>query len=119
MGMTGAGQGTATLTTAARTYDMGESLLVGRVAFRRVRRVHVQATGTFGASATINLEYTLDNSTWLAVKDTNGAAVTLTAAGGSQVLENAFGPVDDIRFRLSNGDGSTSVVITANYSTGD
>jgi hypothetical protein len=47
-----------------------------------------QATGTFGAGGTILLQGSLDGTNWYGLKDPAGAAISLTAAGLRQVLEN-------------------------------
>lgn len=65
-----------------------------------------QATGTFGAGGTIILEGSLDGSNWFGLKDPAGAAISLTAAGIRQVLENP-------RFLRPRVTAGTGVSITA------
>ncbi len=66
----------------------------------------VFAKGTFGASATITMQGSLDGgTTWFTLKDPADADVTLTAAGSKTLRDKPL----LIRPNLSSGDGSTDV----------
>ncbi len=66
----------------------------------------VFAKGTFGASATITMQGSLDGgTTYFTLKDPLDADVTLTAAGGKALRDKPL----LIRPALSSGDGSTDV----------
>ena len=67
----------------------------------------VQVFGTFGSGGTIIFEGTLEETptTWFALEDSTGAAISFTAAGGSVVL----GLTRHIRPRVTAGDGTTDL----------
>jgi hypothetical protein len=76
-----------------------------------------QVAGTFGTGGTILLQGSLDNSNWFGLKDPSGAAISLTAAGLRQVLENpAF-----IRPFVSAGTGVsvTAILFTRRLGRGE
>lgn len=65
-----------------------------------------QAKGTFGASATITMQGSLDGgATYFTLKDPNDSDATLTAAGGVAIRDKPL----LIRPALTNGDGSTDI----------
>ena len=65
-----------------------------------------QATGTFGASASIALDGSNDGTNWFACTNATGSAIALTAATqGDLMVENPL----YIRPILTNGDGSTDI----------
>lgn len=72
----------------------------------------VQVTGTFGLAGTIILEGSLDPAQtptdWFQLKDSSSTLISFTAAGIRSVLEN----VPHMRFRVTGGDGTTSLVAT-------
>ncbi|PWT71729.1 MAG: hypothetical protein C5B59_17270 [Bacteroidetes bacterium] len=70
------------------------------------KSVHV--TGTFGAGGSITIEGSNDGVNWLALHDPTNAAITLTAAGMREILENPLW----IRPNVTAGDGTTSLTIT-------
>jgi len=64
------------------------------------------AKGTFGASATITMQGSIDGgTTWFTLKDPNDADATLTAAGAVVLRDKPL----LIRPNLTSGDGSTDV----------
>ena len=67
----------------------------------------VQVFGTFGSGGTIIFEGTLEKTptTWFPLEDSQGSAISFTAAGGSVVL----GLTRHIRPRVSAGDGTTDL----------
>lgn len=72
----------------------------------------VQITGTFGAGGTVIVEGSLDPlqspTNWFPLKNLSGVAISITGAGLSAVLEN----VSHLRFRVTAGDGTTSLTGT-------
>ena len=70
----------------------------------------VQVTGTFGAGGTCIVEGSLDAqqtpTNWFQLKDPSNTLISFTAAGIKAVQEN----VPHIRFRVTAGDGTTSLV---------
>lgn len=72
----------------------------------------VQVTGTFGLGGTVVLEGSLDPAqtptNWFQLKDPSSTLISFTAAGIRSVLEN----VPHMRFRVTGGDGTTSLVGT-------
>ena len=76
------------------------------VQLARVPDKTVQVLGTFGASASIAIEGSNDDgTTWFPCHDITNTVITLSAAGGTLIIENP----KQIRPVLSNGDGSTDV----------
>lgn len=69
----------------------------------------VQFAGTFGAGGTVILEGSNDitPSTWTALTDPQGNAISATAAAMKQILETPMW----IRPRVTAGDGTTAITI--------
>jgi len=67
----------------------------------------VAITGTFGAGGSITLQGSNDNTTWFALTDPQGNAVTKTAAGMELISE---APVY-IRPLVTAGDVTTSLTV--------
>ena len=63
-------------------------------------------TGTFGAGGTCIAEGSNDGTTWFALKDNVGAAVSITAAGFQTIASVALRYA---RARVSAGDGTTQL----------
>ena len=63
-------------------------------------------TGTFGVGGSCRLMGSQDGTTWMAVKDREGNAVVLTAAGSRDVTENPR----FMRPEVTAGDGTTALV---------
>lgn len=68
----------------------------------------VQVVGTFGA-ATVVIQGSNDNTNWVTLNDSNGAALSFTAAGMKVILENPIW----IRAVSSGGTGTAVSVIVA------
>jgi hypothetical protein len=68
----------------------------------------VQVVGTFGG-ATVLIEGSNDNSNWLTLNDSSGAALSFTATGMKVILENPL----YVRASSSGGAGSAITVIIA------
>jgi len=68
----------------------------------------VQMSGTFGVGGSVTLEVSNDGTTWTALTDPQGNAVTKTAAG-LEVFEEA---PRFIRQNVTAGDGTTSLAVT-------
>lgn len=68
----------------------------------------IQIEGTFGAGGTVIVEGTNDGTNWRQLKDATGTAISFTAAGIKQILEN---PVA-VRPRVTAGDGTTAITAT-------
>lgn len=68
----------------------------------------IQIKGTFGAGGTVIVEGTNDNVSWYQLKDATGTAISFTAAGIKQILENPLA----IRPRVTAGDGTTAITAT-------
>jgi len=68
----------------------------------------IQVFGTFGAGGTILIEGSNDGVNWGTLNDTNGVALSLTAASLRQMSEAPL----FIRPRVSAGDGTTSLTAT-------
>lgn len=67
----------------------------------------VQFTGTFGTGGSVTLEGSNDGTTYFALSDPQGVAITRTAAGLKAVSElTRF-----IRPRVTAGDGTTSLTV--------
>lgn len=67
----------------------------------------IQVIGTFGAGGTIIFEGSNDGTNWVQLNNTAGTAISLTAAGMRQVLENpAY-----VRPRVTAGDGTTNLTM--------
>lgn len=76
----------------------------------------VQITGTFGG-ATVNIEGSNDGGlTWFVLNDSRGEGnpLTLTAADGRQIMENA----ELIRPNVSGGGGTTAITVTITATRG-
>lgn len=69
----------------------------------------IQITGTFGVGGTIIIEGSNDGATYATLKDHVGVALSLTAAGIYSVDQI----VRYLRPRVSAGDGTTSLSVTA------
>lgn len=71
-----------------------------------------QVTGTFGVGGTVIVEGSLDPAqtptNWFQLKDFSNTALSFTAAGLKPILENVL----HVRFRVTGGDGTTSLVGT-------
>lgn len=65
----------------------------------------IQVTGTFGAGGTVILQGSCDNVNWFPLKSPTGTAISFTAAGLFEVLENC----PYTRPFVSAGDGTTSI----------
>jgi hypothetical protein len=68
----------------------------------------IQATGNFGAGGSVTLEGSNDGVNYFSLSNPGGAAIALTAAGGSVAL----GAVQSFRPRVTAGDGTTAIVVT-------
>ena len=68
----------------------------------------IQVAGTFGAGGTVLIEGSNNGVDWATLNDTNGVALSLTAAGLRQMSEAPL----LIRPRVSAGDGTTSIAAT-------
>jgi threonine synthase len=67
----------------------------------------IQVTGTFGAAGTIGIEGSNDGINFFPLHDPSSAALTFTAAGLKEILEN---PVF-VRPGLAAGDGTTALTV--------
>ena len=67
----------------------------------------VQIQGTFGAGGSITIEGSNDGTTWFALTDPQGNAITKTAAG-IEIVEEA--PLYT-RPRVTAGDGTTALTV--------
>lgn len=65
----------------------------------------VQVVGTFGVGGSINIEGSNDGVNYTVLHDPSNAAITLTAAGIREILENPL----YIRPNVTAGDGSTAI----------
>lgn len=65
----------------------------------------VQAVGSFTGTPTLTMQGSNDGTTAVTLTDPAAAAVTFTAAGGAQILEN----YRYVRPSLSGGDVSTDI----------
>lgn len=66
----------------------------------------VQVSGTFGVGGSCTIKGSNDaGTTWFPLTDPGGAALTFTAAGLKQILENP----EMIRPEVTAGDGSTAI----------
>jgi hypothetical protein len=68
----------------------------------------VQVSGTFGAAGSATIEGSNDNTNWFPLHDPAGAALTITAAGLKEILENPL----YIRPNVTAGDGTTALTVT-------
>jgi hypothetical protein len=68
----------------------------------------VQVFGTFGAGGSVSIQGSNDGTNWATLNDSNGTALTFTAAGIKQALETAV----YIRPKVTAGDGTTSLTVT-------
>ena len=68
----------------------------------------VQVSGTFGTGGSVTLQGSNDNSTWAALHDVAGSAITLTSAGIKKVSPNTR----YIRPLVTAGDGTTSLTVS-------
>jgi len=91
--------------TNGGTPDTFTAVELGRVPYAMM----VQATGTFGAGASIALHGSLDGTNYYALKDRSNTAIAVTAAG---VVNVGDAPVY-IKPVLTSGDGSTAITVTA------
>jgi hypothetical protein len=68
----------------------------------------VQVVGTFGAAGTLVLQGSNDGTNWFTLNNAQGAALSFTAAGLKQVVENPryMCPL------ITGGDGTTSLTMT-------
>ncbi len=71
--------------------------------------ISVQVEGTFGTGGTVVLEGSNDGTNWRTLKDRQGTAISLTAAGVRQLGEIT----EKIRPRVTAGDGATSLSVHA------
>ena len=67
----------------------------------------IQVGGTFGAAGSVQLEGSNDGTTWFILHDPSSAALTFTAAGLKEVLENPL----YIRPNVTAGDGTTALTV--------
>lgn len=67
----------------------------------------VAITGTFGAAGSITMQGSNDNTTWFALTDPQGNAVTKTAAAMELLMEAPL----YIRPLVTGGDGTTSLIV--------
>ena len=67
-----------------------------------------QVTGTFGAGGTLVIEGSNDGANWSTLSDTNGVAMSYTAAVVKAISEAPR----FVRPRASAGDGTTALVVT-------
>lgn len=88
--------------------DTGSPLLCPHLADKSI-----QVTGTFGSGGTVVLEGSNDGSNWETLNDPQGTAISFTAAGMYQVLENT----KMIRPSVTAGDGTTDLDVTMVVST--
>jgi len=65
----------------------------------------MQITGTFGAGGTVLVQGSCDGTNWFGLNKPNSTAISLTAAGLVEILENC----PYIRPFVSAGDGTTSI----------
>lgn len=70
--------------------------------------IGLQVNGTFGGSAAVKLQGTIDGATWFDLEDVKAEAANLTAAGFKHVPAV---PVRAVRPVFSGGDGSTSLAV--------
>lgn len=68
----------------------------------------IQVFGTFGAGGTVLVEGSNDGANWATLTDSNGVAMSLTAASVKQINEVPR----YVRPRVSAGDGSTSLTFS-------
>jgi hypothetical protein len=69
----------------------------------------VQFGGTFGVGGTVVWEGSNDGATYATLNDAQATAISKTAAGLEQVVEACR----YVRPRVTGGDGTTSMVVTA------
>lgn len=67
----------------------------------------VQVSGTFGASGSVQIEGSNDNANWSILSSPDGTALTFTAAGLKQVLQNVL----YLRPHVTAGDGTTALSV--------
>jgi hypothetical protein len=68
----------------------------------------VQVTGTFGAAGTVVFEGSNDGVNYYTLTNPLGTAISVTAAGITQVTETSAW----MRPRITGGDGTTSLTVT-------
>ena len=66
-----------------------------------------QATGTFGASGSVQMEWSLDGTNWFLANNPQGTTSAKTAAGGAALQESAR----YYRPRVTAGDGTTALTV--------
>lgn len=81
--------------------DVGESVTLGAWQDRTI-----QITGTFGTGGSVTMKGSNDGgTTWVALTDPLGNALTFTSAGMKQITELPY----EIRPEVTAGDGTTSL----------
>lgn len=66
-----------------------------------------QATGTFGAGGSVQMEWSNDGTNWVLASNPQGTTSAKTAAGGCALLESSL----YVRPRVTAGDGTTSLTV--------
>lgn len=90
--------------TATWTLGNADTGIASNISRWADRTVHV--TGTFGG-ATVTIQGSNDNTNWVTLNDTNGAALTFTAAGMKIMAENP-----SYTRAITSGGAGTTVVVT-------
>lgn len=80
--------------------DTGKPVRVSHLADKTV-----MLDGTFGSGGSVDIEGSMDNSTWEVLTDPQGNAITLTTATVEAISENTR----FIRPNVTAGDGTTSL----------